>query len=307
MTLRHAVTALGLALAGLLTPASRAEAGGSWPSPVHDRYEPGQLVEIVGYTGIAPTSEYYGWLRVDPDEAHRPRPAPAWPVWPFVHPTDLRLGAVAVERTHHGGWAAWRVSLSFPLPADLKPGAYEVVICNDPCTEGLGDVVGAVVNVGVDPESAPVRDWPMDEPAIARLAPDALLWYMNGTATSQTVTAAQVWAGDLPAPVKVRPQLDDIVDADINDVATTAAPIAPDEEDADVRLTEGDRDRDRSQLPTATPWVGALAGAAALFVAVRALGPGRKHVHGGHDAPLASAGGQTARRAARWPRRVVRS
>lgn len=301
MTLRHAPAVVGLALAVVATLASPAEAGGSWPSPVKDRYEPGEVVTIVGYTSMASVGRYYGWLRVDSDAAYQPQTPPAWP---FVHPTDLPLGPVTIENTEREDWAGWRVSLTFPLPADLTPGEYEVVFCNDPCTQGLGDVVGAVVHVGVDPREPPVRNWPIDDPAVAQLEPDALLWYFNGT-DSQRVTAAQVRAGDLPEPTRRQPRPEDI-DAAIDGTTTTEAPAAPDESSADVRLTPGDSDRDRTSLPPATPWVGALAGAAALFLAVRTLGPGRKHVHSSTDRLPAPTGGQTARRTARWPRRVVR-
>ncbi|MGH9117603.1 MAG: hypothetical protein ACRD0A_06910, partial [Acidimicrobiales bacterium] len=279
MTLRHATTAVGLVL-GSLVLASPAEAGGSWPSPVKDRYEPGEVVTIVGYTGVTPAGQYYGWLRVDPDAAYDPHPPPAWP---FVHETDLRVGNVVIERTAHGGWATWRASLSFPLPADLTTGEYEVVFCNDPCTQGLGDVVGAVIHVGVDPPNPPVRDWPLDDPAIALLEPDAKLWYSVAGVSSHTVTAAQVLAGNLPDPAELRPQLDDIRDVSIDDTTTTVAPAPPDEDDADLRLTDDDDASGSSgaSTPSATPWIAAAVGAVLLFIAVQAFGPGRKQVQHG--------------------------
>jgi hypothetical protein len=303
VTLRHAATAVGLVLASLVL-ASPAEAGGSWPSPVKDRYEPGEDVTIIGFTGMDPAGQFFGWLRVDPDAAHQPQVPDTWP---FVHPTDLPLGPVLVEhRSGQNDWAAWRVSLSFRLPPDLPPAAYEVIFCDDPCTKGLGDVVGAVVHVGVDPETPPVRDWPLDDPAIALLEPDAKLWYVGEGDMSQTVTAEQVRSGELPPPARLRARLDDIADVAIEDITTTA-PEPPGEDDADVRLTEGDSDED-ARSPAAAPWLAAAAGAVALFIAVQAFGPGRKHVqHGPERSPLApSSGGQTARRKARWPRRVVR-
>jgi hypothetical protein len=39
-----------------------------------------------------------------------------------------------------------QVSLSFNVP-DIEPGHYQVVYCNQPCTDGLGDLMGGYIEL----------------------------------------------------------------------------------------------------------------------------------------------------------------
>lgn len=61
--------------------------------------------------------------------------------------TDVLLGELEIsERSHNA-----RVAIDFTLPDGMPPGEYTVGVCNDPCTTGLGDLIGGSLYVGVDP------------------------------------------------------------------------------------------------------------------------------------------------------------
>lgn len=307
MTLRHAASAVAALVVGLL-PAAPAQAGGTWLSPVHDRYEAGEAVTLVGYSGgsgmggTSTDGPYFGYLRVDPTEAYRDPPDD---VWPFVHPSDLRSGEVAIEWTDRLDWAMYRLELSFTLPASLADGSYEVVLCNDPCDHGFGDVIGATVYVGIDPPSPVAREWPFDEPAIAQLADDALV-YAPGW-PGYTLTAAQIRRGETgPGPAPVDPHAaketaEARLDAETTqpDDERAAAAEAPARADVEPSGDDGGGSSGRLGL-----FVVAGAAVGAAFVGLRRVGPGRKQVHtsGGSD----DSGGQPAPGPPRWPGRVVR-
>ncbi len=203
---RRGAAALTVAVAvALATEAPVAAGGGDWVFPARDRYEAGQTVTMIGYgqgvdAALRARGPFYAWLRVDPlaDDAASAAP------WPGVQPSDLRLGRVLVEDlgrpvdgTTFGG--DQRLSVAFDLPADLPPRAYEVLFCNDPCTDALSTFIAEQVHVGVDAEYEIVRDWPLDDPAIRWLEDDALLALPGGG----EITAAEVRAGAAPAPVAV--------------------------------------------------------------------------------------------------------
>ncbi|MEW6152973.1 MAG: hypothetical protein AB1673_03140 [Actinomycetota bacterium] len=179
-----------LIAAALAVTASPAAAGGSWLYPVSDRYEPGSSVTLVGYVGRGTQ----GWLEDGPFYGYlRPLSTAAAPP-----DAGLPVGPLAVEPTGSAGWAELRVSLEVLLPADLPSGHYEVTYCNDPCTGGLGDLVGsAVVNVGVAAVAPMVREWPLDEPMVRALAPDALV-----SAPGHVTTAADALAGVVTTVVR---------------------------------------------------------------------------------------------------------
>jgi hypothetical protein len=297
VTLRHvrlAVAALAAAVAPLALGPAPARAGGTWLSPVQDRYEPGELATIVGYTQFgAEGGPYFGYLRVDPTAAFRNAPTD---MWPFVDPTDKKLGTVQVQETERKGWDASRVVLQILLPHDLQAGTYEVVICNEGCTQGLGDIIGATVYVGIDPPQPLAREWRLDEPMIQVLDDDALL-----TGPGYLVTAAQVRSGTR-IPEVGAPAYPDFEAGD----PTAAAPAQPSDDDADVRLTPDD-DGGGSSLPSGALWIAMGAVAAAAFLVLRSLGPRRKQVHiGSAPGAPATSDGQTPRRTPRWAKRVVR-
>lgn len=145
--------------------AQPAAAGGSWLDPAKDRYEPGETATLVGYTGggqlgWVEDGPFFGYLRVDPAAAV------AQEQWPAIVPSDLPLGQLILQETGRGGYLSLRAAITFTLPADLPPGTYEFVYCNDPCTTGLGDLIGGTVWVGTDPGEPLSRDWPSDDPAL---------------------------------------------------------------------------------------------------------------------------------------------
>jgi hypothetical protein len=197
---RRAV-ASGVVLLGLLAGAVPARAGGSWLYPVADRYEPGDVATLVGYAGPG----QQGWLEDGPFYAYLEPAAGDRP--PSAQDGGQPLGPLTVEPTGRAGWEALRITLSFRLPIDLAAGSYQVMYCNDPCAKGLGDLVGAMVDVGVDPSGPVIREWSLDEPEIANLAPDAVVSGPGYRATAHDIRSGDITrfvdpppASDLPAP-----------------------------------------------------------------------------------------------------------
>ena len=134
---RRLTAALALVVGLLLGAGRPADAGGGRMAPVQDRYEPGEVATLVGYTGdpvltALPEEPFYAYLRPS-DSGSTAR----------LLRTDLYVGELAVEETAHRGYLRFRVSITFPLPAGLEPGHYDLVYCTDPCTSAfLGDLVG---------------------------------------------------------------------------------------------------------------------------------------------------------------------
>jgi len=170
--------AAALLLVGLGPPA---HAGGSWFRPVKDRSEPGEPVTLVGYTG----GGTLGGVEDGPFDGY------------LVTPDGARLpvGRLDVRETGQGGYLTLRASITFTLPADLGPGVYEFHYCNAACDEGLGDIIGGEVFVGVDPSYPVSREWALDDPEIANLADDARL-----VGPGWETTAGELRAGHLPRP-----------------------------------------------------------------------------------------------------------
>lgn len=161
---------------GSVAPAS---AGGSYLAPVRDRYEPGDVATLIGYTA----GGQLGWVQDGPFYAYLV--AGDITLWAERRlPTDhVALGPLSIAERGRG----LRVSISFPVPPHLAAGLYTVTYCNDPCTTGLGDLIGGSVAVGVDPAREVQREWSLDDPEIANLADDAIL-----TGPDLAVTAADV-------------------------------------------------------------------------------------------------------------------
>jgi hypothetical protein len=193
---------------------SRAAAG--CPQPVRDRYEPGEVVTIVGYargcvaiaaeSSVRENRPVYGFLQPDPCghvEASRCRAVRSG-YGPRVDLAgDVPLGRFVIDDSTHD-WRGLRMSLTFTLPADLPRGAYVVAVCQDPCSDGLGEVGRWPIYVGVDlpPYWRPVRHWPLDDPAVQQLSDDALLLGHDG----QAITAGEVRAGiTMGNPAAARP------------------------------------------------------------------------------------------------------
>ncbi len=180
------------ALAALLTihalgAAAPAMAGGSYLYPVRDRYEVGDVVTLVGYTsggqlGQAHDGPFLAYLVTEENPLWATRKLPAG---------SVPLGPLNAEQ-----WGpALRVSLSFPLPRHLAPAMYTVTYCNDPCTTGLGDLIGGTVAVGVDAPYAAQRNWFLDDPEVANLADDAVI-----IGPGRAYTAGDLRAGRVVTP-----------------------------------------------------------------------------------------------------------
>jgi hypothetical protein len=223
-----AVAVAALAAATLAAPMRADAGGGDWLFPDRDRYEAGQQVRLVGYTEALARSTsddralakgdlrgngpYYAYLRVDPAAVGRDAPPDGSP-WPYVDPTDRRMGQVTVEQVTPAAnrYYSLRISAEFQLPRGLAPGTYDVIVCNDPCTTTLGWIVGSFLYVGIDPPEPLVRPWPLDDPAIGFLDDDALVAapVCEGNCDDvddSSITAAEIRAGYRPPPVTVPPE-----------------------------------------------------------------------------------------------------
>jgi len=206
----------------LLSAPGTAEAGGGRLSPVRDRYEPGEVATLVGYTGgpaaAAVAGEFfYAYLRpVDEDPGAG------------LDETDLYVGELFIQETAHAGYLAFRVSVTFDVPGDLDPGEYELTYCDDPCTATpVGDLGPSPLSIGVDPGRRIVREWAPDEPEIANLGPDALL-----VGPGFQTTAAELRT-PAPPPAPIPPPLPDPV----IELPSPPAPVpAPASEEMDWRV-----------------------------------------------------------------------
>lgn len=122
-------------------------AGGSWIDPYRDSYEAGATVTMrggvsAGQLGWIDDGPFFAYLRLDED-------VECGQTFPCIHADDIPLGELELH-TRADGWLD--VSITFELPEDIADGEYWVHYCNDPCTEGLGDLIGGVVYVGITAE-----------------------------------------------------------------------------------------------------------------------------------------------------------
>ena len=158
-------------LAATLVATPPAHAGGCDSYyPVHDRYEPGDVVTMVGYTAAAvegwrDRAPYVAIVRPhyedDPDGIAPPIPVgeleiteiEAFVGWPGAEPRP-----------------ALRASVSFTIASDFSRGRYAVdSVGRDDA--GLGWLCAGPLNVGVDPIRPLQRHsyWPPDEPEWANV------------------------------------------------------------------------------------------------------------------------------------------
>lgn len=128
-----------------------ASAGGSWLESYRDSYQPGESVVMRG--GVSPgqlgwveDGPFFAYLRVDPD--------PWGGCFICIQDGDIYLGELAIQEPRLG---LLHVSITFTLPEDLIDGEYWVVYCNNPCTQGLGDLIGGLVVVTNPRPPAPPR------------------------------------------------------------------------------------------------------------------------------------------------------
>jgi len=170
-------------LASLLGTAAVVDAGGSWLYPVQDRYEAGDHVTMVGYT----SGGQYGWVEDGPFYAtyHRMEDDMSRPDPEGVHydAGELQVSVASYQA---------RAEATFSVARDMAPGIYFLNYCNLLCDEQLGDLIGGVFYVGVDPEYPPVRGWPIDEPRLELLADEGLITIYGREARMGDVRAGRV-------------------------------------------------------------------------------------------------------------------
>jgi hypothetical protein len=258
---------LAAAAAALVWPAA-AGAGPAGPTAVRrcpesflDRYDPGDEVTMLGYTegcipDIAqPSAEgqpaIRAYLHPDPCAAATTPYCNPRGVLPDDATIGTPLGQVALDPTDLGP-RGQRMHLTFRLPADLAPGQYLVMFCQDPCDPLLEPDPYTFLYVGRGAANPNVHHWPLDEPAIADLPDDALLLGPDG----EEITAAEARA-----------------------IATTTT---SDEDDAADRVElapEAPDDGDSGLGPAL--WIPVVALAAAGGWLLLRIGSGRKRIRGG--------------------------
>jgi hypothetical protein len=202
--------ALGAAL-GALTPAAPAGAAGAagaapagaaagCPETVEDSYGAGDEVTVVGYARscIGDTADpatppaVFGFLHASPC-ASVDLPYCEALQGVSVPSRGTPLGQFTLASTTADAERGLRMELSFELPEGLASGLYYLVVCQGACDTTASSGPATPLYVGVDPPEGarPVRHWPIDDPAVAGLADEALLDTGEGTAT---LTGAQARA-----------------------------------------------------------------------------------------------------------------
>ncbi len=186
---------VALAMTFMLIGVGAVQAGGSWLEPTWVRVEAGDQIELSGSVsrgqlGWVDDGPYFGYLRGDGygvavDEGLGGAK------------TDVPLGKLAVQDRGHDLF----VSITVTIPVDTPPGEYWINFCNDPCSTGLGDLIGSVVYVGMDPPQAEEETSEAETTSTAEAA----------TPTTSTTTSAAPTSTDTP------------------EVATVAATSAPPE------------------------------------------------------------------------------
>lgn len=191
------LASLVLVMAAVLVVAGSSPAGAapSTLAAVHDRYEPGEVATLVGY--VVPANQSGGL-----EDA---------PFFAFLRAgeTVLPLGQLALRPAPTLGPQAIRAQATFPVPEQLEPGRYELFFCNEPCVKSLGDLVGATMNVGVDPLEPITREWPADEPELANVSPGARIVppavVLPPTAVAPPTTIPPAPPRTIPIQVEIRP------------------------------------------------------------------------------------------------------
>ena len=181
-----------IALGSAITAAAPVSAGGSHLAPARDRYERGEVATLVGYT----SGGQLGWVQDGPFFAYLV--ADDTTLWSDHRLPDDHVGLGPLSVQPRG--RTLRVSITFLVPDHLATGLYYVTYCNDPCTTGLGDLIGGSLAVGVDPPRPVQRTWPPDEPEIANLVGDAMI-----AGPGYGMTAADARAGRRVEPPAMGP------------------------------------------------------------------------------------------------------
>ncbi len=144
MVLRR-ITLAAMAAAFIVISMGAANAGGSWLEPSWKRVEPGDELTLSatvdrGALGWVDDGPFFAYLRGETFGAGTTEGYGG-------AATDVVLGELEIAN----GSQRLEVSVDVVIPTDTPPGEYTISICNDPCTTGLGDLVGGALYVGIDP------------------------------------------------------------------------------------------------------------------------------------------------------------
>lgn len=123
----------------LIAAAGGATAGGAWFDFEERYYRAGEIAvgTVVTHGGSL------GWVEDGPFYAYL-LPGDVTRVPAF---SEIPLGGVELEDTGDGGV---RATVRFVVP-DLPGGEYFVGYCNEPCADGLGDIIGGYLRILGDP------------------------------------------------------------------------------------------------------------------------------------------------------------
>lgn len=173
-----------------MSVATPASAGGSWLEPAWDRVEAGQSISLSadishGQLGWVDDGPFYAYLSGETygKTLHEGTGGAV---------TDVSLGELVItERDRH-----LRASIDFTLAEAAPPGEYWIVVCNDPCTTGLGDLIGGFLFVGMNPRLSEVE---------LATAPNQLAEASLAGAVAITQTADPLPKGNTPAYLALAP------------------------------------------------------------------------------------------------------
>jgi len=124
-----------------------AHAGGAQFEPSWVRVDAGAEIEL----GAVVSQGAFGWVEDGPFYAYLSGTN-------FGEVTETAFGGAVTnvplgELTIDTSGDSADVTLLTTVPAETPPGEYQIVVCNDPCTTGFGDLSGGALYIGVDPPS----------------------------------------------------------------------------------------------------------------------------------------------------------
>lgn len=131
--------------AAIITFAAPADAGDAQLAPSRVRVDAGAQIELTAHI----SADSSRWIAEGPYYAYLSG-RDFGTVLTTVRggaATDAPVGKLSIEATSAGTQVVVIVS----IPEETPPGEYQIVVCNDPCTTGAGDLTGGPLYVGVDP------------------------------------------------------------------------------------------------------------------------------------------------------------
>ncbi len=142
--MRHILFA-ALAAAFTVISMAPASAGSSWLDPSWERVEAGDHIELSGTVHQG----QLGWINDGPFYAYLSGTTYGQIVDQGNGGTSTDVPVGQLQAKERQGRLS--VSIDFTLPDDVPAGEYWILVCNDPCTTGLGNLIGGVLYVGMDP------------------------------------------------------------------------------------------------------------------------------------------------------------